>query len=431
MTMERLAIVEGVRTPFCKSWGRFRHVEADDLGVFAVRELMNRCGFPVGDVTDVVFGNVGQPMHAANIARIIALKAGFPDSLPAHTVHRNCASGMQAITTAAMMIRAGESEVVLTGGTESMSNIPLVFDKPVTDWFMKLNKAKKLGDKLAVFAQFRPSMFKPILALEKGLTDPVHGMIMGKTAELLARDFHISRAAQDAYALESHKKASAAMEAGYLAGEIVPVPVAPDYGTYQTQDDGPRPQQSMEDLAKLRPYFERETGTVTVGNACQVTDGAVALLLMSESNARRRGIKPLGYLRDYAYAGLDGRRMGLGPVFATARLLAKTGGALKDFDLIEINEAFAVQVLACVKAMASDDFAKKQLGRSGALGEVDRARLNVNGGAVALGHPVGATGARLVVTLLRELRRRNLKRGLATLCIGGGQGAALDMEVES
>lgn len=427
----RVAIIDGVRTPFCKAWGRLRHVEADDLGAYAIKELMTRTGFPVSDVNEAVFGNVAQPMHAANIARVMALKAGFPDSLSAQTVHRNCASGMQAITTSALLIRAGEADTVLTGGTESMSNVPLVYDKPMTDLFMKMNKARSKMELIKVLMTFRPSFLKPVMALEKGLTDPINGMIMGKTAELLARDFHISRGAQDVFALESHKKACAAMQAGRFTGEIVPIPVAPDYASFQAQDDGPRVQQSMEDLAKLKPYFERETGTVTVGNACQVTDGAVALLMMSEAKAKALGLNPLGYLVDYAYAGLDGKRMGLGPVYATTRLLEKTGGTLSDYDLIEINEAFAVQVLACVKAMASADYAQKFLGRQTAIGEVDRERLNVNGGAIALGHPVGATGARLVVTLLRELKRRGLKKGLATLCIGGGQGAALDLEVEA
>jgi acetyl-CoA acetyltransferase family protein len=266
-----------------------------------------------------------------------------------------------------------------------------------------------------------------VVGVQVGLTDPVCGLNMGQTAEILAREFSVTRRDQDEFALLSHQRALAGQ--ARLAEEIVPVPIPPAYAQVLAQDDGPRAGQDLAALAKLKPYFDKVAGTVTVGNACPLTDGAVALLVMGERQAKEQGLIPLGYLREYAYAALDGQRMGLGPVFATAKLLAKAGLTLADFDLIELNEAFAAQAIACERAFASDSFAQAELGRTQAIGIIDRARLNVNGGAIALGHPVGASGARLVLTLLKELRRRSVNRGLATLCIGGGQGAALAVEV--
>lgn len=427
----RLAIVDGVRTPFCKAGGAFRDVQADDLGAFAVAELMARTGFSPDQVDEVVFGSVAQPIHAANIARVVALKAGLPFNVPAHTVHRNCASGMQVFTTAAQMIAAGDAQTLVVGGAESMSNIPLLYGREMTELFYKLNRAKKLRDRLHLLKGFRLAHLKPIVALEQGLTDPICGMIMGLTAERISREMQIDRERQDQYALESHRRATSAIKSGRLDEEIAPVPILPAYSEVQAVDEGPRPQQSMEDLERLRPYFDRTMGTVTVGNSSQVTDGAAAALVMSEERARAEGLEPLGYLSGYAYAAIEGERMGLGPVYATARLLEKTGLSMADFELIELNEAFAAQVLACTHAFASQEFAQKHLGREQALGEIAPDRLNVNGGAIALGHPVGATGTRLVITLLKAMRRRGLHRGLATLCVGGGQGAAMVLEVDA
>jgi acetyl-CoA acetyltransferase family protein len=343
-------------------------------------------------------------------------------------VHRNCASGMEAITSAAQSLLLGRRELVLAIATESMSNIPLLFGRRATAWFARLAKAKSLGQRLAALAGARPSfLLDPVIGIQLGLTDPVCGMNMGETAELLAREFGITRAQQDAYALDSHRRAAAAQAAGRLDAEVMPLPTpkAPF-----VKDDCIRAEQSEAALAKLKPVFLKAGGTVTAGNACPITDGAAAVLLMTESKARERGLKPLGYLRDWAYAGLDGRRMGLGPVHATAQLVKQTGLAMTDFDRIEINEAFAAQVLACHAAAASVEYGRKELSLTGALGAFDPARTNVNGGAIAIGHPVGATGMRLVLTLLHELRRNKLRRGLATLCIGGGQGAALAVEVD-
>jgi acetyl-CoA C-acetyltransferase/acetyl-CoA acyltransferase len=266
-----------------------------------------------------------------------------------------------------------------------------------------------------------------VVALKLGLTDPVSGLMMGETAEVLAEEWSVTREEQDAFALESHHRAAAAQKRGTFAEEITPVNAGE--GQEVSADVGPRPDQSAAALAKLPPVF-RKGGTVTVGNSCQVTDGAAAVVVMPGEAARAEGRTPLGYLRAFAYAGCDPKRMGLGPAFATSKLLQKTGLSLRDMDLVEMNEAFAAQVIANERAFASAAFAREHLGRDAPLGELDRARLNVNGGAIALGHPVGASGARLVLTLLHELRRRGLRRGLATLCVGGGQGAALLLERE-
>ncbi len=428
---QRLAIIEGYRSPFCKAETVFKEIQADQLAAVIVRELMARSPLAYDDIDEVIFGNVAQPGHAANIARVIALQGGFPAHTIAHTVNRNCASGMEAITTAANKIFAGEIETALVGGVESMSNIPLFFDPRMRALLMNLMAAKTPLAKLRVLLSFRPSFLKPVIGIELGLTDPVCGLNMGETAEVLTREFAISREEQDCFSLLSHQRAAQAQQQQRLfEEEIIPVPVAPHYKTIQFQDNGPRGEQTLEALAKLRPYFDRLAGSITVGNSCPITDGAVAFTVMAETTARQRGLKPLGYLRDYCYAGLEGARMGLGPAYATNELLNKTGMSLADFDLIELNEAFAAQVIANERAFSSKSFAQQYLNRDKALGDIDRDKLNVNGGAIALGHPVGATGGRLVLTLLHELRRRGLQTGLATLCIGGGQGAALAVEVE-
>jgi acetyl-CoA C-acetyltransferase/acetyl-CoA acyltransferase len=415
-----IAILDGVRTPFARAFGPLAKVPAQELGRVAAVKAMERAGVRPDQVDQVVFGNVATPVDCANIARVIALRAGVPQDRIAHTVQRNCASGMEAISTGAGLIQMGEAATVLAGGVESMSQIPLLYNRQATEQYMRLGRARSFWQRTSALLGFRPRHFKPVIAVKLGLTDPVSGLIMGETAEVLVEDFGISRQAQDEFALLSHQRAVAAQERGTLAEEIVPVE--------QVKGDvGPRKGQSLEALAKLKPFF-KENGTVTVGNSCQITDGAAALLLMPGEAARAASRQPLGYLRGFAYAGCDPARMGLGPVFATSKLLEKTGIALRDIDLIELNEAFAAQVIADEKAFASDKFAKEQLGRSQALGEIDRTRLNVNGGAIALGHPVGATGARLVLTLLKELKRRGLRYGLATLCVGGGQGGAMLVE---
>jgi acetyl-CoA acetyltransferase family protein len=415
-----IAILDGVRTPFARAFGPLANVPAQELGRVATTAVLRRAGVRPDQIDQVVFGNVATPVDCANIARVIALRAGIPQDRIAHTVQRNCASGMEAISTAAGLIQLGEATTVLAGGVESMSQIPLLYNRQATEQYMRLGRAKSFWQRTSAMLGFRPRHFKPVIAIKLGLTDPVSGLIMGETAEVLVEDFNITRQAQDEYALLSHQRAVAAQEHGLLAEEIVPA------GDLK-EDVGPRKGQSLEALAKLKPFF-KETGTVTVGNSCQITDGAAALVLMPGDAVRAAGRQPLGYLRGFAYAGCEPQRMGLGPAFATSKLLEKTGLALGEIDLIELNEAFAAQIIANEIAFASDKFAKEQLGRPAALGPIDRAKLNVNGGAIALGHPVGATGARLVLTLLKELKRRGQRYGLATLCIGGGQGGAMLVE---
>ncbi|MEK6257783.1 MAG: thiolase family protein [Planctomycetota bacterium] len=423
---EPLAVMAGMRTPFAKAFGALASVPADELGRVALTAMLDRAGMKPSDVDEVIFGNVASPPDTANISRVIALKAGVPQDRVAHTVHRNCASGMEAIVSAWQSIREGRAEVVVAGGTESMSNVPLLWDARMRVLLVELGRQQSLFGKLRVLTRLRPSMLRPIPALQLGLTDPTCGLNMGQTAELLAKDFGISRDEQDRFALLSHQRATAAWDRCFYKGETAPVSLA--NGTLVEKDSGLRANQTLEALAKLKPLFEPASGSVTAGNSCPITDGASALLLLSPGRASGLGLAPLGFIRDYAVAGCEPRRMGLGPVHATHKLLARHGLRLSDFDLFEINEAFAAQVIACQRAFASDTFAEEHFGRTKALGEIPPDKLNVNGGAIALGHPVGTTGARLVLTLLRALKEKGLKRGLATLCIGGGQGMAMWVE---
>lgn len=421
-----IAILEGTRTPFAKAFGALAPIPAYDLGKLVTETVMKRASLRPDQIDQVVFGNVAIPAEAANIARVIAMKAGIPQDRIAHTVHRNCASGMEAITTAAQLIQLGEAKILVAGGTESMSRIPLLYNDEATAFFMRLGRAKGWWPRLKTWLQFRPRMIEPVPGLKLGLTDPISGLIMGKTAEVLAEDFGIGRQEQDRFAVDSHRKAVAAQQKDLFAAEIMPV-ADPATGKELKQDIGPRKDQTLESLAKLPAIFKRD-GSVTVGNSCMITDGAAAVVVMSGEQVRAEGRRPLGYLRAFAYAGLDPKRMGLGPVYATSKLLKQTGKSLTDFELIEVNEAFAVQVLACEQAFASDRYAQEHLDQPKAIGTLDMSKVNVNGGAIALGHPVGATGTRIVMTLLHELRRRGLRHGLATLCVGGGQGAALWLE---
>lgn len=427
---KRIAIIEGVRTPMAKAGTSLKNLSADNLGTYPVKEVLARTGIDPAEIDEVIMGNVAQPAHAANIARVIALKAGLPASVPAVTIHRNCASGMESITTGALKISAGQARIIIAGGVESMSRIPLLYNREAVKFYEKLALARSPGQRIKILLTIRPRYFKPEPALVSGLTDPISGLIMGMTAEVLAKEFSISREEQDDFALISHQRAIHSMEAGYFSEEIVPVPVDTEYSSFLEEDIGPRKGQSIEALARLRPVFNRKGGTVTVGNSCQITDGAAALILMSEDEAEKRGFTPLGFLKDFAYAALDPERMGLGPVYATAKLAENKKFSLESMDLIEMNEAFAAQIIANERAFPSVKFAEKFLSRKEALGTIDRSRLNVNGGAIALGHPVGMTGTRIVIHLLKELKRRGEHQGLATLCVGGGQGAAIWLEAE-
>lgn len=423
----RIAIVAGVRTPFCRAGGPLDDAPAAELGRIVLAEIVERTGVSPDAIDHVILGNCGTPSDSANIARVSALLAGYPKKTPAASVHRNCASGFEALTQAAEKIRAGEAKTVVAGGTESMSNYPISYPKAFGKFLERLARQKSLPGKLQAAIAWRPSLMTPQISLVQGLTDPTCGLIMGKTAEILAREFAVTREEQDAYALESHKRAVAAARSGRFTPEIVPV-FAGKGPSPVPADVGPREEQTLEALAKLKPYFDRRFGSVTVGNSCQITDGAVAMLLMREDVAKAEGRVPLGFLKSWAYAGLEPSRMGLGPVYATGPALDKAGLTMKEIGRVEINEAFAVQVIANERAFDSDAFAKKELGRPGKLGPLPRETTNVNGGAIALGHPVGATGARLVLTLLHEMARAGVQHGLATLCIGGGQGASLILE---
>lgn len=403
MSAPRLVIVDGVRTPFCKWNTSFATVGADELGRIAVSALLTRTGIDPQLIDEVIFGNVCQPAEAMNIARVIALRAGIPQSVPAITVHRNCASGMEAITMASERMAADRGSIFIVGGAENMSQVPLLFKQEAAKKYGALAGAKSVMKKLSALSKFRLSDFEPRVALKLGLTDPVSGMNMGETAELLARENGISRNQQDSFAVQSHERAVAAREK--FADEICPVYLN---GKAITEDNGPRSDTTLAALTKLKPVFDRRYGTVTAGNSSQISDGAVALLVMTEEKAKELGYTPLGQLGAYAYTGCDPARMGLGPVSA----IRKTARPIAEADIIEINEAFAAQVLAVLKV----------------LGDVPVEKLNVNGGSIALGHPVGATGARLILTALKELQRRKGKRALVSLCVGGGQGGAVWLE---
>jgi len=427
---EPIVLAAGVRLPQARAGGAYAREDAGHLGAVVARECLARAGVDPALLSEVVVGCVGPPHDQANVARVIALRAGVPRAVPAHTVGRNCASGMEAVSTAATALRAGRGDLYLVAGVEVMSAYPLVFNHKAVGFFSRLMRAKDPVQKLAAFASFRPAMLAPRITLTEGLTDPTVGLIMGSTAEILARDFAVTRAEADRFALESHQRARAARDSGRLAKEIHPhLPLGAKPGQAALlSDDGIRDDQSLEALAKLNPYFEKPDGIVTVGNACGITDGACAMLVTTLSRAKELGLRPLCKLRAWAFSGCDPARMGLGPVYSSAKALRDAGCTLAEVDVIEINEAFAVQVLACMKAFASDSFASKELGLAKALGPIDPAKLNKNGGAIAIGHPVGATGARLLLTAATELAVSNRNLALATLCIGGGQGGAFVLE---
>jgi acetyl-CoA acyltransferase len=433
--MKKVYLVTGLRTPFAKAGTELKKVHAAELGRFALSEMLTRTGIPAknwGEIVDeVIIGNTGTPSDAANISRVVALQAGLPKHMSAYTVHRNCASGLEAISQAFAKIHAGLGDVYVAGGTESMTNMPLYYNANAVSFFEKLSRAKTLGDRLSILAQLPIKDFlNPRISLAEGLTDPFCGLNMGQTAEVLAKEFKISRAEQDQFALESHQKAIAAQDAGLFKNEIVNYPIGPKFEVTLENDSGPRKNQTLEALQKLKPYFDKKHGTVTVGNACPITDGAAMTLIASEEGLRKLGgLKPLAKIATVDFAGLEPERMGLGPVYSTHKSLKKVGlNSLSEFDVIEINEAFAAQVLGCVKAFSSESFCKEKLGRSSSLGEIDMKKLNPKGGAIAIGHPVGCTGARIALTAALEMNRKNGSKALASLCIGGGQGGSIVLE---
>jgi acetyl-CoA C-acetyltransferase/acetyl-CoA acyltransferase len=425
--MRDVCIIDGVRTPFTKAGTVQGAARAVDLGRYAVTELMVRTGVPPERVDELVAGNVIQPVDAVNIARVIALRAHLPDRIPAYTVHRNCASGIQALAEAHMLVATGRAECIVALGVESMSDAPLLVRREVRAWLYALQRMKSASAKVAHIAKFPLGRLNPEVGVLLGLTDPVSTLNMGQTAEKLAREFAISRREQDELSLTSHRRTAAAWEEGRLAEEVMPTFPPPGYAAV-TADNGYRPDSTLEKLASLRPVFDRENGTVTAGNSSQITDGACAVLVTSRAFAREHGLTPRGIMTDFAFGGLDPSRMGLGPVFATQKLFDKHDTGWDDLELVELNEAFAAQAIACVRAFDSKTFYDKELPGASPPGPPDWDKVNVNGGAVALGHPVGATGTRIVLTLLNELHRRGGGKGLATLCVGGGQGASVLVE---
>ena len=425
--MKNVVIVAGLRTPFLKINSEFKNTPAYDLGAQVVKELVKRNDLDAKQIDEVIIGNVAQPPEAANLARHIALLADIPYSVPAVTVQRNCASGMEAIAYAYQKIQADMGKVFVVGGAESMSQIPLMWNAGARNWLQKFMRCKGKWQQYRMLGKFHFDYFRPIIGLKLVLSDRFCGLEMGHTAEILAHDFSISRQEQDTFSLRSHQRAKQAIDAGKFAEEIMPYLVDEDDEDSRVfHDNGVRELENTEKLAKLKTVFKKE-GTVTAGNASQITDGAAMLLVMEEEYAKEMGYKPLARLRSFAFAGLDPSYMGLGPAYATPLALDKAQMNLKDIDLIEINEAFAVQVLANLRIFASDSLSEKYLQRP-ALGEVDENILNVNGGAIALGHPVGASAVRIVMNLVNELRRQNKATGLATLCVGGGQGASFIVE---
>jgi acetyl-CoA acetyltransferase family protein len=414
---ETVYILNGARTPYMRAGTDFKDVSASDLGRSAAVEAMARSGVTPDAIDQAIFGNIATPVDAANIGRIVALRAGVPKERPAHSVSRNCASGIESVVQGVRLIRTGEAAVVLAGGVESMSNIPFLYREPVKAALTEAGMAKTAGARLKAFSKLPwGQLLNPVIGLKEGLTDPVCGLNMGETAELLAKEGKITREMQDRFALGSHLKAAAAR--AKVAQEIVPVPLPPAFDRVATADNGIRESQTMEALAKLKPFFDRKFGSVTAGNSSQITDGGAAVVVASEGFVKANGCQPIGRVVAWGFAGLEPERMGLGPSRSTPVALKAAGLTMKDIGLVEMNEAFAAQVLANIQAFAKDP----------ALGPIPEEILNVNGGAIALGHPVGSSGTRLILTLLYEMRRRKVRYGLATLCIGGGQGASIIVE---
>ena len=426
---KKVYVVDGARTPFLKAKGRPGPFSGGDLAVGCARPLLSRQPFPPSAFDEVIVGAAMPSADEANIGRVVALRLGCGDKVPAWTVMRNCASGMQALDSACMNILAGKSNLVLAGGTDAMSHAPLLFGPAMVNWLADWYAAKSFGQRAGVAVKFRPAYLAPVIAILKGLTDPIVKLTMGQTAEIVAKRFGITRNMMDEFAAESHKKALAARAAGHF-GEIEAL-IDSNGNVYQ-EDDGVRTDSTPERLAKLRPVFDKTYGNVTAGNSSQVTDGAAMLILASEAGVAKFDLKPLGAIVDSQWSALDPSEMGLGPVHAITPMLQRHGLGLNDLDTLEINEAFAAQALGCLAAWESEAYCTEVLGLDQAafakLGKMDRSRFNVDGGAIALGHPIGASGARVVLHALKTLKRTGGKRAAAALCIGGGQGGAMLLE---
>jgi len=418
-------VVDGARTPFLKARGAPGPFAAADLSVACGRQLLLRQPFAPEELDEVVLGCIMPAPEEANIARVVALRVGCGDRVPAWTVQRNCGSGLQAVDSAAHDIAAGRADLVLAGGTESMSRAPVLWRPAMVHALARLYAAKSTGARLRALLAFRPAHLKPLFALLRGLTDPVVGLSMGQTAEIVASRFRIGREDMDAFAVESHRRLARALDQNTLT-EVVPLYT--DDGRILPRDDGVRRDTDMTALSRLRPAFDPPFGLVTAGNSAQVTDGAAWVLLASEAAVKRHGLVPRARIVDSEWAALDPAQMGLGPVYAMTPLLRRQRLTPGRIDYFEINEAFAAQVLACLAAWLDRAFCRRELGSTGPVGAVNRARLNVDGGAIALGHPVGTSGARILLHLVHVLEQRKGKRGVASMCIGGGQGGAMMIE---
>ena len=430
MYKEPIYIVDGARSPFLKSKNRPGPFAASDLATQAGRALLARQRFAPDQLDEVILGCAAPSVDEVNIGRVAALRMGCGQKVPGWTVMRNCASGMQAIDSGISNILAGKSNLVLAGGVDALSRAPLLYSDKMVLWFSDMAATKTTGQRLAAFGRLPVrSLLAPVIGIMKGLTDPIVGLLMGQTAENLAQRFGITREMQDAFSVRSHQKVLAAQQNKSLAaggGEVEPLFDAK--GNPFLLDDGVRADASVANLAKLRPFFDRKYGTVTPGNSSQITDGAAWLVLASEFAVSKFNLSPIGRIVDSEWAGLDPAQMGLGPVHAATPILKRHNLGLNDLDYWEINEAFAAQVLGCLAAWKDEKYCKEQLGLDRVMGSLDENKLNVDGGAIALGHPVGASGARIVLHLLRRLKRDNKKKGIASICIGGGLGGAMLVE---
>jgi acetyl-CoA acyltransferase len=424
----RVAVVRGLRTPFAKSGTHYARLTALDLGKMVVAELIERSGIDPNTVQEVIFGNVIPSVKAPNIAREIVLGTGLPRKIPGYTVGKACASANQAIAAAADMIYRGYAHTMIAGGAESLSDIPILFSRNFSDALVTSSKQKGIGGKLGAFRKIRPKDLAPDAP---AIAESTTGLSMGESAEKMARENHISREAQDRFALQSHHRAAGATESGRFKDEVMTVVVPPAYETVVETDNLIRGDSTLEALSKLRPVFDRKYGTITAGNASPLTDGAAAVLLMSEEKAKAEGFKPIGYLKSYAFAATDPFDQLLqGPVFALPTALERAEIKLEDIGVIEMHEAFAAQVLSNIQWMGSKKIAQEKLGRSEPIGEIDPQKINRTGGSIALGHPFGATGARIVTTVCNELQLTGEQYGLVTVCAAGGMGVAMVLERE-
>ena len=424
-TSKTVYIVDGARTPYIRARGVPGPFHASDLAVLAGRALLARQNFDASEFSEVILGSTMPSPDEANIGRVVALRLGCGEEVPAWTVMRNCASGMQAIDSAARNILSGRSELVLAGGVDAMSHAPLLFSTAMATWLGNFYAARSLPAKFRSITQFRPPLLKPVIALLRGLTDPVVGLNMGQTAEEVAFHFGIDRQAMDTFAVQSHQRLAAAQ----AEGRLNEIEVIYDHkGKYYDHDDGVRLDSSVEKLAKLKPVFDRQFGMVTAGNSSQITDGAAWLILASEKAVKKHKLPVLARLVDSEWAALRPEEMGLGPVHAMTPLMKRQKLKIDDVDFWEINEAFAAQVLGCIEAWKDSKYCREQLHLRSAFGEIDQAKLNIDGGAIALGHPVGSSGARIVLHMCHVLEQQGAKRGLASICIGGGQGGAMLIE---